>query len=346
MKGKRMSEESAPSVAHWLVIGDPHFMLRDIEATNLMVDEILRVAKSIKERVGQNLRIVCLGDVLDTHAKIHMDPLCRSTRFLLSLVEVAPLWLLIGNHDRINNQDFQTDSHPFLGLEKTLGVTIVSKTTVEIVDSKTYIFVPYVSPGRFNEALASVEAKDPVLIFAHQEFAGVKMGKMVSTDGDQWPLTAPTVINGHIHERQRSQENIICIGSPRTIGFGSQGKKGVSEFTFVNGVLTETFHELKEVTKVIECLDYKSAITYVPPLGASVKLKVRLTSSEISVFKNCHSERLERLGVKLQYVIIDSIPKPSNVTDIVRKSFQDHLWESLDNAPHLKELYVKLWRSG
>ena len=74
-----------------------------------------------------------------------------------------------------------------------------------------FLFVPYVPPGRFVEALETyknINWKDVDCIFAHQEFYGCKMGAILSEEGDKWESKWPLVVSGHIHSRQWINKNI------------------------------------------------------------------------------------------------------------------------------------------
>lgn len=222
--------------------------------------------------------IVCLGDILDRHETIHVTPLTSATQFLYQLEQIAPLYVIIGNHDRPNNSDFLSGQHPFNAL-KMWKNTVVVDTVVKATFKGFYefIFVPYVYPGRFAEAIATLECCDrkPVscvnietpkvhleidetvpteenmfrkssinahAIFAHQEFYGAKMGAIISQQGDKWPHHYPLIISGHIHDYGRPQHNIIYTGTPMQHAFGDQDTKSISQFVFTPKVTGNTIH--------------------------------------------------------------------------------------------------------
>jgi hypothetical protein len=134
---------------------------------------------------------------------------------------------LIGNHDRPNNQVFLTGEHPFIGLIGRPNLFLVSQPLIH----SHFLFVPYVPPGRFKEAIQGFDLKSVDLIFAHQEFMGAKMGAIVSKIGDEWEEDLPPIISGHIHDFQRIQSNILYVGTPMQHAFGDQEDKGVFLFT-------------------------------------------------------------------------------------------------------------------
>lgn len=132
-----------------LTIGDPHFKENNAEQTRAMVESIINTA-----REKQPDLIVCLGDILDRHARLHTDPLCDAIGFFKRLKDIAPLRILIGNHDRRNNSDFLSDRHPFTAISDEWSNTLVAdKVISETINGHLLIYVPYVPPGRFKESL-------------------------------------------------------------------------------------------------------------------------------------------------------------------------------------------------
>jgi hypothetical protein len=126
------------------------------------------------------------------------------------------------------------------------GITIVDKPMMD----RNFVFVPYVPPGMFRQALEFI---DPTLdflqtadaIFAHQEFRGCKMGPVISEVGDMWPMEgisqSPLVICGHIHDRQELP-GILYVGTPIQNGFSdSYMDKGICLFD-TNLSTGEWFH--------------------------------------------------------------------------------------------------------
>jgi len=183
-----------------LILGDPHFKKDNLHLMRLICDEILQKIDELKIHV-----VISLGDTLDTHERIHMEALCFAAKFYKEIAKKVKLKVLVGNHDRLNNQQFLTDIHPFPGLEEYPNITIVWTTIWD--KEEDIIYVPYVPPGRFYEALAMVgyipgDKVKPKFIVAHQEIRGTIMGIKVSAHGDRWDTSLPLIISGHIHEHQ------------------------------------------------------------------------------------------------------------------------------------------------
>lgn len=219
------------------VIGDPHFKINNIEETNEMSKKILVLLDQIQPDA-----VVCLGDVLDRHETIHVGPLLRSIDLFEKISSKYKLYILIGNHDRPSNQIYLTDEHPFTALKRWKNTYIIDKVHSDTINDQSFLFVPYVPPGRFMDAIKThlLDAptdSDPDLskfscIFAHQEFHGAKMGIVESKVGDTWNEDYPLVISGHIHDFDVLAPNIIYTGTPIQHAFGDREDKMVFLFTF------------------------------------------------------------------------------------------------------------------
>lgn len=132
-----------------LVIGDFHFKVSNVQDTDLMTIEIIKIAEEIKPDY-----IVCLGDTLDRHESIHVTPLENAIKILDALRKIAPLYILIGNHDRPNNSNFLTTEHPFTAVKHWENTYIADNCIEQTIKDRLFLFVPYVPPGRLHEALS------------------------------------------------------------------------------------------------------------------------------------------------------------------------------------------------
>lgn len=233
----RVKEIQVPSQkSRVLVIGDPHFKVGNQVQTDALIPFVVEQV----ERSGCGF-VVVLGDVLDRHETIHMSPLTRAIEFLQSIHRTGVyLFVLIGNHDRANNQDFCSPLHPFTALKGWTRTFVVDAPMIvnvqfdmasspEDVRMRRLALCPYVPPGRFEESLRmlpvdSIE-NDIDLIFAHQEFRNAKLGAFVSETGDEWPASHPFVISGHIHQYDPLQSNILYTGTPLQLAFSDSDKK-------------------------------------------------------------------------------------------------------------------------
>ena len=149
-----------------LVIGDPHFKNDNTLETDLMHTEIIKLLISKPFKF-----VVILGDILHKHEKIDMFPYDRSIKFLKDIKDnCKKLYILIGNHDRPNNNDFLTDRHSFNSLKEWDNTIIVDNIIVEEIEEYKFCFAPYVPVGRFMEALNtnSVNLEEITIVFSHQ----------------------------------------------------------------------------------------------------------------------------------------------------------------------------------
>ena len=221
-----------------LCIGDPHFQEKNMSDSQILVQKILElIAKNNFEFV------VVLGDLLHTMETFKMFPYNLAITFLKKISKLVPLYFIVGNHERIGPDDFQTENHPYIALDDYKNIKIVSKAEYITINNKNYFFVPYVPNGKFFEALLTTSANEGELlerfktttaIFGHQEFRGCQTGAVKSTKGDIWPLNYPLVISGHIHTYEALQTNILYTGTPQQIGFDDSCDKTVSQFIFSN----------------------------------------------------------------------------------------------------------------
>ncbi len=314
-----------------LAIGDPHFKVDNVNESELMASACVREASNCHPDI-----IVELGDTLDKHSRVDLLPLRRATTFLEQLSEVAPTYVLIGNHDRINNRDFLSDIHPFVSC-KIPSLTIISSTLVKKIKSYWFVFVPYVAPGMFVDALkrgdyremledvAGIDVQQPWLsaaaIFAHQEFKGAKMGAFLSAVGDEWSLSNPTIISGHVHDYHRPQCNIVYVGTPIQHGFHDDNNKGISLFTLnkieENSSIGEQRISLGIPTKSVVHLSLDDIGTY-QPSNKLVKIVIRETSSRLKIaLKSPIVKQWTSDGYK---VSPNEIPEPKLVTDVTSEA--------------------------
>lgn len=290
-----------------LVIGDPHFTPTNTADVDLFLAKLGPAVRRLQPDF-----IVCLGDLLDRHEQIHLDPLLRATQFIELLATYAPTFLLVGNHDRRNNTDFLTHDHPFTALRHCPQVYIVDQALkTEVISRKddkvrgNFLFIPYVEPGRFEEALDTLELPELAdeggwrsssidAIFAHQEFYGVQLGARKSTLGDKWEANYPLVISGHIHDYQRLQSNIIYVGTPFQHAYSEAPNKAIMLFNF-NVQAGEEAEPLEEVL-TLEGLEPTSRVRAKAvriQSFVSIKRTVHLSASEVSKYQAREGEKVK-----------------------------------------------------
>ncbi len=213
-----------------LTIGDLHFKTKNLELMSLVCQEILNLLDLRTPEL-----CVILGDTLDTHERLHIRPVTAASKFILECAKRCHIILLIGNHDRENNSDFQTDIHPFNALKEHPRITVVDHC---IWDEKyNFIYTPYVPPGRFRDALATagwtLSGPQPDLGFSHQEFKGAADGSHVSEHGDSWSSDLYQQISGHYHGYQ-VLPGVCYVGTPIQHRFGDSPDNALLMIHFSN----------------------------------------------------------------------------------------------------------------
>jgi DNA repair exonuclease SbcCD nuclease subunit len=283
-----------------LFIGDVHFQTSNIPEVDLFLQKITELAIEKQPDL-----IVIAGDLLHTHERLHTTPLNKAYEFVDKMRKIALTYVLVGNHDLISNQEFLTSNHWMCGMVEWTNTVIVDTVDYLWLGDYKFVFVPYVAPGRFVEALDTCvdDWTTASCIFAHQEFAGCKMGAIVSIDGDKWPLTNPPVVSGHIHSRQIVQENVYYPGAAMQHAFGESEKNVIPILRF-----HESGYDLEEINldlprKKIVYMSVDDVDTYVPP-DTDDKIKVTV-SGEYEDFKalkkTARYKKLVEDGVKVVF---------------------------------------------
>jgi DNA repair exonuclease SbcCD nuclease subunit len=271
-----------------------------------MHTEILRTVEHEKPDC-----VVLVGDLLDKFEKIHVKTLNRAIMLLKDITKVCDnVVLLIGNHDRPNNNVFLTDEHPFNAVKFWDNITIVDKVVTHKVTSRTdssitgdIICVPYVPVGRFREALKTdgydhpVEnpdceekeweaLKSTVGVFAHQEFLGAKMGIIKSTHGDLWHPEAPFLCSGHVHDYDQLKPNLYYVGTPFQHGSTDSGRKSISLYEYKIG--EDERWSMTEETRI--------------DLKIPKKLHLKMTTQELIDFELVENATIIRIDVEIDEV--------------------------------------------
>lgn len=327
-----------------LFIGDPHFMVSNIPEVEVFIERMTVLAKEKNPSL-----IICAGDLLDTHERLHTLPLNKAYELINNMRKIAKTYVLVGNHDYIQNQQFLTENHWMNGMKGWENTVIVDKVLTETINNVLFTFVPYVPPGRFEEALNTVENslwKNSQCIFAHQEFFGCKMGGIVSMEGDKWSLDYPNVISGHIHSKQTPQSNIYYCGSALQHAFGQSTDNIIPYLTFQPG---DTLYKLEEINlelprKRIIYIDVENVDDFVlPPTLDKIKLTVSGVYEEFKSLKKTRKyKKLIKDGIKIVFK-----PKKLESEKVVSESIlSENLFSTIlseivkqENDSRLLEIY-------
>lgn len=201
-----------------VVVGDLHVKPDNIPDVRKYLEHLVNLLKQ-----KEPTHIVLLGDTLHTHEIIHTVPLNEACSFIETCSTFAHTYVLVGNHDMINCQQYLTRNHWLNSLKKWEGITVVDKPILVECHGIRMVMTPYTPNGTLVTALTETlgEAwRTADCIFAHQEFKGCKMGAIISEHGDEWDPSWPLVVSGHIHVKQSPQENVYYTGSAMQTAFG------------------------------------------------------------------------------------------------------------------------------
>ncbi len=351
MNPTELEFEYIPPVVHRIdekitiiAIGDPHFKITNLKT---IATYIIRVIESIHRE--NPAFVVILGDLLHEHEKIHTNVLNYAYDFIQQIRELVPVFVLVGNHDYINNQQFLTTNHWMNAMKEWRDVTIVDQGKSYSVGGTKFIFCPYVFPSRFEEALHQIDSdwKSASMVFAHQEILGCKMGAIVSTTGDKWELDYPFLVSGHIHDKQRIQGNVFYTGSSIQHAFGESHDKTIAVCTVGDTILVEKIN-LGLVSKKIlyVSIDEMDTFDKLPTNGDQLRLTVAGSVDEFKTFRKTKKyKELTGSGVKIVYMAkpITIIAGNSSVED-QKKSFETILYEmiQISNSNSIRKIYEEL----
>lgn len=305
-----------------LLVGDLHFKSKD--ANN--IQDLERLSQFLIETAAsiQDLdRIILLGDTLDHHEKIEIPQLVRATKLIEKLSDISHVILLIGNHDRINPDEFLTELSPFYPLKRWSNVTVVDDVKTDNVNGKKLLYVPYVPKGRFIEAIETkLLRKEWIqydLIFAHQDFNDCEdnHGFKVS-DGDKWSLDYPPVYSGHIHKYQKLVNGVTMVGTPYQTRQGEDIEKHILLLDGGKEVYIQT-NIRKKIKKIVDYSDLSDLVLSDYEMNNQIELVIRCTNSESKTIKKLKKiKELKKLSeadsnfkmkVSTKIIIDDNIDK-------------------------------------
>lgn len=321
----------------FLCIGDPHFKVENMTEVDEFISKLLPVIK-----IKSPKYIVVLGDLLHTHERLHTIALNKAYEFIKSLKQLCEkVFVLVGNHDYIQNQQFLTENHWMNGMKEWADVYIIDKVLFLENENEKFLFCPYVPPGKFEEALQTIsfDYRKANAIFAHQEFFGCKMGAIVSVDGDKWDESFPLVISGHIHSKQKPQHNIYYTGSAMQHAFGESEENIIAIFSFEKTNYSVEEIDLGLKRKKILYLDMDSVVEFKKDEKEENDLKITIKGNqdEFKAFKkSAKYKELTEEGIKVVFKIDkkEEIRKEELRTNISEK---DSFTEILKNISYAKE---------
>lgn len=282
----------------FLLVGDVHAGSNNYAQVSSLFNMLIHTLKGMQlEKSRLPDAIVFMGDLFDSFKVVDLEAHAAVSGWMLELSDITKVVIIVGNHDRANPHDFQSPVHPFVALSRSKSIFIADKAmslnfSKRVQDSETsvdfrFAFVPYVEPGKFQDALAtlnhSIEAKRPLAIFCHQEFKGANLGPCLSTKGDEWPEDAPYIFSGHIHDHQYLQPNLCYVGTPFQVAVSESIHKYVLKVKWVEGDqnpivnMIET-HITHKMAKTLELTGVPGFLqSYLGFTGNKDQIKIHLT---------------------------------------------------------------------
>jgi len=328
-----------------VIIGDPHFRVDNIQEVDIFIQRITKLVEDEKPDF-----VLCLGDLLHTHERLHTIALNKAYDFVKRLSAITKTFVLVGNHDYIQNQQFLTQNHWMNGMKAWENVVIVDEVIEYKIKGCGFIFSPYVPNGRFMDALSTVDDvmwKNASCIFAHQEFYGCKMGAIISVDGDRWDEGFPNIISGHIHSKQHPQKNIYYPGAAIQTAFGESEENIIAIVTFKSGCekyeITERDLGLPRKKIVYTDMETIEGMS-VDAVDKNVKLSVSGTDyNEFKAFKKTDTYKaLVENGAKIAFKIknVDDVDLKSKVeSELKDTDFKKILHNLVSHDKGLLEMY-------
>jgi DNA repair exonuclease SbcCD nuclease subunit len=211
-----------------LCIGDVHIQTSNTVDIRFFIKKLLEYIEIHSENIDL---VILMGDILHTHERLHTIPFNIANELFEQLSKLKPLYVLVGNHDYINNSQFLSDNHWMNCFKNKENIHIIDKVTRCIHNNINIIMAPYVPDGCFVEALNTIlnfDWKKSDCIFGHQLLDGVKMGAILTENVEKWEENYPFLISGHIHDKQRIQNNLYYTGSSMQHAFGESCDKTIS----------------------------------------------------------------------------------------------------------------------
>jgi predicted phosphodiesterase len=189
-------------MSKYLVIGDVHATVDELEDCQRLIDGILDIA--IKEKPDN---ILFLGDLYHTHSVIQLDVMAFWQRALVSLSEF-PIKVIVGNHDKSGNAS--NPNHALSSLRFIPNVQVIDSP----VEADGALFLPYThSEEEFRGWVSDSKA---ATVFCHQTLQGAKYdnGFFAKDAFNLEGFSDKTFVSGHIH-KPTSYSNVVYVGAPR-----------------------------------------------------------------------------------------------------------------------------------
>jgi DNA repair exonuclease SbcCD nuclease subunit len=276
---KATSRPKTESPVIGVILADPHCSLATLEPASFALGIVAREASY------HNVPLIIAGDLFDGKALLRAECVNR-VRLLLS--GGPGVWVIPGNHDRINERSAEHSLH------------CIEDAKIHVWDGESgradaILYVPYCSDSnRFAFIVRGTTAR---IVIGHQGIKGADMGHYIrdASAVDPRQLEGQRIILGHYHKRQ-DIGNISFLGSPYTINFGeaNDGPKGY-HLLHADGSLT--FIPLPDIRRhVIVERRIDDVMTPIPGLRPIDLLWLKVTGPESQLAKLRKSDIGKHIG--------------------------------------------------
>ncbi len=255
----------------FLLIGDIHLRVKSVPDFLLLKKKILHTIKKYNPET-----VIFMGDLLDTNDIVRVSLHELMTEFIAQISSEKKVFILIGNHDYSSPTQYLTTHHIFNPLKKWKNVWVVDEPLI----FRDSLLVPYIPPGKFDDAISDIDLSNIRRIFCHQSFL-----PLIKFAEDTWKTESPRVYSGHIHDAC-SNKNIFYTGSSLQVSCTENPDKKIWLLSF-NGdsdSLTPIPTNIKGVL-TIKCKSNNLA-TLKPSEKHKTKIIIRGTREEYKKCKN------------------------------------------------------------
>lgn len=348
-------------------IGDPHFRVEATAENLQFASESLKVIKTLTPDL-----IVVAGDTLDRFENANSEPFTEATQWLGNLEDVAPVVLLIGNHDLRHPNDYLTRIHHFNPFKRWTNTVVVDYPVQLTIHGYKLAFIPYVPDGSLAKAIREPVLSEPIrglpslyprygldpiegfsLVFAHQTIKGaMTYNNKPSLDGDYWPPNYPMLISGHLHLHHQPHPNVLYPGTPKQQKFDEDPDKALTLIELTTGNRVITRHRMAIPIKVMVELAWDQLDTYVIPPDQQLKISIRGTAAQLESVKGHPTIK----ALKAARHVVRNKPQinpnsPVTTTSLVtpelpapRRSFFDTLRTLVHDKPDQQRAFERVFK--
>jgi len=346
-----------------LCIGDVHIQTNNTTDIKLFMTKLENYIQKNSDNIDL---IILMGDILHTHERLHTIPFNIANELFNNLSKLKPLYVLVGNHDYINNSQFLTQNHWMNCFKnENNNINIIDNVIHLNIKNKDIVLCPYVSDGKFTQALDTInncfDWKKADCVFGHQLLDGVKMGAILTENVEKWDNSYPLLVSGHIHDKQTPQNNLYYTGSCMQHAFGESSDKTIClisicenepKLTEINLDLPQKkilYYDIEELDN-IETSEINKILDLLENKNIHYKITISGNFEQFKLFKkNPVFMKLQKNGTKIVFKnkLADILNKKHLIKNTDSDNFKDILLELIENDVNtqleLKQIYNQFY---